>query len=158
MLQLVTVDKEWSILFEKERLLIVNALGDRMIDIQHIGSTAIPGIIAKPILDIAIAIHDFNAGYGLVPMIIALGYIYRGENGIPKRHYFERDDTYHLHIFEHDSQDWWRHINFRDQLLSSHDLVERYSQVKLDAARESNGERRRYQSLKSSFIQKIERL
>jgi GrpB-like predicted nucleotidyltransferase (UPF0157 family) len=155
-LQLVVVGKEWAVRFAKERSRIAEVLGASVLDIQHIGSTAIPGITAKPILDIAVAIRDSESGHALVPLLVALGYTYRGENGIPRRHYFERDDVYHLHAFEHGSLDWRRHLRFRDRLLASRDLAARYSQVKFDAERGSRGDRERYQSLKSAFIQEVE--
>jgi GrpB-like predicted nucleotidyltransferase (UPF0157 family) len=155
-LQLLIVGKEWASRFAEERSRIAHALGDSALDIQHVGSTAIPGITAKPILDIAVAIHDFESGHALVPFLVALGYTYRGENGIPRRHYFERDDAYHLHVFEQGSLDWRRHLHFRDRLLASSELARRYSQTKFDAAQEADGDRERYQSLKSVFIAEVQ--
>jgi GrpB-like predicted nucleotidyltransferase (UPF0157 family) len=155
---LVVVGEEWAARFAEERSRIAEALAGSALDIQHIGSTAVPGITAKPILDIAVAIHDFESGHALVPALVALGYSYRGENGIPRRHYFERGDTYHLHVFDQGSLDWQRHLCFRDRLLASPELVMRYSQVKLAAARESSGRRERYQHLKASFIEEVQNL
>ena len=109
---LVVVGAEWAARFAEERSRIVEALASSALDIQHIGSTAIPGITAKPVLDIAVAIRDFESGHALVPMLVALGYdYYLGENGIPRRHYFERGDLHHLHIFEQGSFDWRRHLH-----------------------------------------------
>jgi GrpB-like predicted nucleotidyltransferase (UPF0157 family) len=155
---LVVVGAEWAARFAEERSRIAEALAGSALDIQHIGSTAVPGITAKPVLDIAVAIHDFESGHALVPALVALGYAYRGENGIPRRHYFERGDMYHLHVFEQESLDWQRHLRFRDRLLASSELASRYSQVKLAAARESGGRRERYQDLKASFIEEVQNL
>ena len=157
-LQLVVVGEEWAGRFAEERSRIAGALGDSALDIQHVGSTAIPGITAKPILDIAVAIRDFESGYSIVPSLVALGYAYRGENGIPRRHYFERGDAVHLHVFERGSLDWQRHLHFRNQVLASPELAARYSQVKLEAMRVPAGERQRYQSLKAPFIEEIQGL
>lgn len=157
-LRFVVVGGAWAALFAEERSRIAEALADSALDIQHVGSTAIPGITAKPVLDIAVAIRDFESGHALVPSLVALGYAYLGENGIPRRHYFERDGAYHLHVFEWESLDWRRHLYFRDRLLASPELVARYSQVKLDAAREGNGGIERYQKLKSPFIEAVEKL
>jgi GrpB-like predicted nucleotidyltransferase (UPF0157 family) len=156
--RLVVVGVEWAVRFAEERLRIAEALSGSALGIQHIGSTAIPGITAKPVLDIAVAIHDFESGHALVPALVALGYTYRGENGIPRRHYFERDDVYHLQVFDQGSLDWQRHLRFRDRLLASPELAARYSQVKLAAARESGGRRARYQDLKASFIEEVQNL
>jgi GrpB-like predicted nucleotidyltransferase (UPF0157 family) len=155
---LVVVGAEWAARFAEERSHIVGALAGSALDIQHIGSTAIPGITAKPVLDIAVAIRDFESGHALVSALVALGYTYRGENGIPRRHYFERGDLYHLHVFVQGSLDWQRHLRFRDGLLASPELATRYSQVKLAAARESGGRRERYQDLKASFIAEVQSL
>ena len=65
---------------------------------------------------------------------------------------------YHLHVFEQESLDWQRHLRFRDRLLASPELVARYSQIKLAAAKESGGCRERYQDLKASFIEEIQKL
>jgi len=155
---LVVVGAEWAVRFAEERTHIAEALDGNALDIQHIGSTAIPGITAKPVLDIAVAIHDFESGHALVPALVSLGYTYRGENGIPRRHYFERGVAYHLHVFEHGSLDWRRHLLFRDRLLASPELAARYTQVKLAATRESGGDRARYQNLKASFIEEVQHL
>jgi len=154
--RLVVVGAEWAARFAEERSRIAEALSSSALDIQHIGGTAIPGITAKPVLDIAVAIRDFEPGHALVPALVALGYNYRGENGIPRRHYFERGELYHLHVFDDGSLDWQRHLRFRDRLLASPELAARYSQVKLAAARESGGRRERYQNLKTSFIEEVQ--
>src|ERR1051326_6910512 len=109
-ISLVTVGSDWSARFASERSRLAQTLGASAIDIQHVGSTAVPGIIAKPILDVAVAIRDFESGHALVPAIVSLGYAYRGENGIPRRHYFEHGDVIHLHVFEHASVEWRRHL------------------------------------------------
>ena len=157
-LYFIVVGTEWAALFSEDRSRIADALAGSSVDIQHIGSTAIPGITAKPVLDVAVAIRDFESGPALVPSLVALGYTYLGENGIPRRHYFERDGAYHLHIFEQESFHWLRHLRFRDLLLASPELAARYSQIKLAAARKSDGDRERYQDLKASFIEEIQNL
>ncbi|WP_454258365.1 GrpB family protein [Pseudoxanthomonas mexicana] len=158
-LRLVTVGPEWALRFSAERDRLSTALGPVAIDIQHVGSTAVPGILAKPILDIAVAIQSFENGYPLVPLLEALGYEYRGEYGIPLRHYFVHGiprRTHHLHVLEQQSTDWERHIRFRDQLRRSPATAAQYSELKLASVSESSGSRDLYQSLKSSFITKIQ--
>jgi GrpB-like predicted nucleotidyltransferase (UPF0157 family) len=155
---LVVVGADWAVRFKAESSRITEAIAGSALDIQHIGSTAVPGITAKPVLDIAVAIHDFESGHALVPALVALGYVYRGENGIPRRHYFERDDVYHLHLFDQGSLDWHRHLRFRDRLLAFPELTARHSQVKLAALREADGNREHYQALKASFIEEVQNL
>jgi GrpB-like predicted nucleotidyltransferase (UPF0157 family) len=156
--RIVVVGAEWAARFAEERAHIAEALAGNALDIQHIGSTAIPGITAKPVLDIAVAIHDFESGQALVPSLFSLGYTYRGENGIARRHYFERGHLCHLHVFDEGSLDWRPHLCFRDRMLASPELAARYTQVKLAAARESGGNRARYQDLKASFIEEVQNL
>jgi GrpB-like predicted nucleotidyltransferase (UPF0157 family) len=157
-LRLVAVGPEWALRYAAEQQRLHAALGAAVVDIQHVGSTAILRILAKPILDIAVAIEAFEDGHLLVSRIEGLGYAYRGENGVQRRHYFVRGTprrTHHLHMLEHHSADWERHIRFRDRLLASPALAATYSQVKLSCASRAFGNRDRYQSLKSCFIAQI---
>ena len=93
---------EWPLLFESEKKIIEAAVGDHVSDIQHVGSTAIVGMPAKPILDIAIAVEEFERTRVCIDPLIALGYTFRGENGIPRRHYFQKGEpcTHHVHMVE----------------------------------------------------------
>lgn len=160
-LHLVPVGNEWHSRFTAQRKRIAAVLGTAAIDIQHIGSTAIPGILAKPILDIAVVIQFFEGGRALVPLLINLGYEYRGENGIPRRHYFVQGSprrTHHLHMLEHDSAELRRHVLFRDILLDSPSTAARYSEFKAAIAAQSGGNRDVHQGLKVSFIDEVRRL
>jgi|GEM_PF-2976407 len=85
-LRLVAVGPEWALRFSTERERISSALGSAAIDIQYVGSTAVPGLLAKAIFDLAVAIQSFELGHSLVPVLVAFGYEYRGEYGIPRRH------------------------------------------------------------------------
>ncbi len=118
---------------------MIDAVGDHILDIQHIGSTSIPGMIAKPIIDIGMAIASFTEGFVLVEPVQKLGYEYKGENGIPQRHYFVKGDptTHHLHILELDSKEWKRLIAFRDSLRKNGDLVDKYAQIKASLQKNS---------------------
>lgn len=108
-----------------ERLRAV--LGGFVLDIQHVGSTSIPGIPAKPILDIAVAVANFEEASRCLAPIEALGYTYRGEASIPRRHYFVKgaadNRTHHLHMNEIQSDDWQQQIAFRDILRQHSDLA-----------------------------------
>ncbi len=77
---------------------------------------------------------------------IKISHIGRGENGIPRRHFFVRGGSHHLHVFEQSSCDWQRHLRFRDRLLASPELATRYSELtsKLATARQASGDRERY--------------
>jgi GrpB-like predicted nucleotidyltransferase (UPF0157 family) len=157
-LRLAVVGPEWARRFATERERISVALGAAALDIQHVGSTAVPGILAKPILDIAVAVRTFELGYPLVPLLIELGYEYRGENGIARRHYFVRGvpkRTHHLHVLEPGSAQLSRHLGFRDLLRRSPTTAARYSELKSAIEAQVSGKRDRYQDLKFSFINEV---
>jgi len=122
--RLAQYSPEWKTLYEEEEKLLIDSVGRYIIDIQHIGSTSVHGLIAKPILDIGIAIKDFEEGKRCIEPIESLGYEYKGENGIPGRHYFVKGDptTHHLHIVEINSEEWKKNITFRDSLRDSSPL------------------------------------
>jgi len=158
-LRLVTVGPEWAMRFSSESGRLSAALEAAALDIQHVGSTAVPGISAKPILDIAIAIRSYEGGHALVPRFETLGYRYRGENGIPRRHYFvlgAPQRTHHVHVLEHDSDEWRRHLAFRDWLLGSPADAARYSAFKSRCVAEALGSREEYQRLKTPVFEAVE--
>jgi GrpB-like predicted nucleotidyltransferase (UPF0157 family) len=129
-------------------------IGDYVLDIQHIGSTSVPGLIAKPILDIGIAIMDFEEGKRCIKPIESLGYEYKGENGIPGRHYFVKGDptTHHLHIVEIDSEEWKKNITFRDSLRKNEMLAKEYAKLKLELAEKFKYNREAYTDGKTDFV------
>src|SRR5689334_1122677 len=99
-LRLTPYHKEWEQLFREEKARLQAAVGLFVLDIQHVGSTSIPGLIAKPIIDIAIAVRSFEEARVCIQPVESLGYRYRGENGIPRRHFFVKGNprTHHIHM------------------------------------------------------------
>ena len=99
----------WKRLYEEEKKLLVNTIGKYILDIQHIGSTAIPGMIAKPIIDIGVAVKDFEEAKICIKPIVNLGYYYRGEHGVKGRHYFCKfnPEAHHIHMAEINI-DYWK--------------------------------------------------
>ena len=87
---LIPYTPAWSESFAGEKRRLDHAVGDQVVDIQHIGSTSLPGMPAKPILDIGLAVVDFEAAKDCVDPVMGLGYEYKGEYGIPRRHFFIR--------------------------------------------------------------------
>ncbi|MFC2172199.1 GrpB family protein [Acidobacteriota bacterium] len=90
--RVVEYEEEWIQAFEHERTALMDALGNRAVDIQHIGSTAIPGMPSKPILDIAVGVEKYKEALGWTGSVERLGYEYRGERGVPRRLYFVRGE------------------------------------------------------------------
>ncbi len=162
--RLAPYETGWARLYEAERARLQAAVGEHVLDIQHVGSTAIPGIVAKPILDIAVAVHSFEAAYVCVAPIEALGYEYVGENGIPRRHYFVRRDPetgqtlVHLHMNELDGPDWENQVLFRDYLLAHPEAAAEYATLKRDLAAQYPRDREAYTEGKAQFIVQVLRL
>ena len=152
-------NKEWSNLFDKEANLISSKISDYIVDIQHIGSTAIPGTIAKPIIDMAVAIDDLSDVKKIIPLLQKIEYEYRGEQGIPDRHLFVKGDeefrTHHLHLMLNTSYEWKKHILFRDYLRQHHSEAKQYSELKKKLATEFEFDREKYTNGKEEFILEI---
>jgi GrpB-like predicted nucleotidyltransferase (UPF0157 family) len=150
---------EWSRLFSVERSRIESALKKNILDVQHIGSTAVPNLAAKPVLDIGIAVYNFEEAAICIPPLEGLGYSYRGEYGIPRRHYFVKGTprTHQIHIFEITSDDWNRHIAFRDYLISNAEARAKYELLKYELASRCQT-RAEYQDGKKALIQELQAL
>jgi len=155
--RLVPYRGEWAQLFCKERARLLAAIGEYVLDIQHVGSTAIPGLPAKPILDIGVAVAEFEAARVCIAPLEALGYTYRGEHGIPRRHYFVREPprTHHLHMHEIASPEWGRLVLFRDYLLAHPDVAEAYGALKRELARRHSHDRGAYTEAKTAFVENV---
>ena len=156
-LRLSPYRNEWPALFESEQKIIEAAVGDHVPDIQHVGSTAIVGMPAKPILDIAIAVEDFEQARVCIDPLVALGYTFRGENGIPRRHYFQKGEpcTHHIHMVEKTSDEWRKLVRFRDMLRADRSTAADYRRLKLDLWERLPGDRKAYQAAKAAFIEEI---
>lgn len=145
---------EWKEFFEAERTLLAERLGRSAIDIQHIGSTAIPGISAKPIIDIMLGVRRMDRLIELVAILGSLDYVHKGEAGVPGRQFFARGNPtlVHLHMTEHGSPFWHEHIVFRDHLISSAEDREAYASLKQVLAAMYPDDRDAYTAGKSAFI------
>jgi len=155
--KLVPYTAEWKRFFELEKTSLLAVLSPYVLDIQHAGSTSIPGMLAKPIVDIAIAVADFDEARVCVPLIEGLGYEYRGELGIPRRHYFHKGDprTFHIHMLERDSLEWENHLLFRDYLCQHPQAAKEYAELKLRLALKYPRDREAYLDGKAAFIQQV---
>jgi GrpB-like predicted nucleotidyltransferase (UPF0157 family)/protein associated with RNAse G/E len=149
----------WAQMFQSEAERLYAALGAAILDIQHVGSTAIPGIPAKPIIDIGIAVANFEEAAGCIEPLVRLGYTYRGEMGIPRRHYFVKREgeisTFHLHMNEVTSADWRQQIALRDYLRQHPAVAQEYADLKLRLAEQFPTDRVAYTEGKSGFISQV---
>jgi GrpB-like predicted nucleotidyltransferase (UPF0157 family) len=135
------------------------ALGARILDVHHVGSTAVPGLCAKPILDVVVSIPDFERGLELAPALERFGYEFRPGEEIPDRHYFRRKvdgiRTHHLSLAEPASRHHAVTLAFRDALRSDPARAEAYATLKRDLARRFPMDRVSYTEGKSVFVREV---
>ena len=159
--RLVPHNSDWPARFEREAGLLSSALGNTVIAIHHIGSTAIPGIVAKPVIDILLVLTDLDILDEYTMQFGELGYTALGEYGIPGRRFFIKgsgERSHHIHAFAEDSPHIARHLRFRDYLLSHPSIAKEYEALKLDLAVKFAEEPEQYAEAKTDFIREIERM
>lgn len=157
--EIAEYDPAWPAAYERERALIAAALGDLVVALEHVGSTAVPGLGAKPIIDITVGIHRLADGEHCIRSLEALGYEYRGDGEIPGRCYFRKlsrgERTHHLNIVEHEGDFWARHILFRDYLRQHPREAKRYYELKVRLAERFGDDRIGYTDAKTEFVESI---
>jgi GrpB-like predicted nucleotidyltransferase (UPF0157 family) len=160
--EVVPYDLAWRDAFVEEAHEITSALGNEIAAIDHIGSTAIPNIYAKPIIDILVEVRNITQVDAGNAAIEAWGYEAMGEFGIAGRGYFRKHSstgirTYHVHMFEQVSPESDRHLAFRDYMIVHPESAQQYSQLKRRLADKYPDDRERYMDGKESFIRETER-
>jgi GrpB-like predicted nucleotidyltransferase (UPF0157 family) len=158
--RVVDHDPSWSALFAKERESLHRTLGGLVADIQHVGSTAVPGLPAKPILDIALAVRVLDLVPDIVEQLTRIGYIYRGDGGDDGGHLFIRESepdirTVHLHVVEQSTTQWKNYLLFREILRDDTNVRKRYTDIKKDLAKQFCNDRKAYTAAKDEFIQGV---
>jgi GrpB-like predicted nucleotidyltransferase (UPF0157 family) len=154
---LVDSTAEWAELYETEEALLREAIGGLVVDIQHFGSTAIPGIKAKPILDVLVGLPKFDDGPLLTEPLARLGYDYVGTELVPNDHLFGKGvvRTHLLHAVEHGGYHWNRNLRFRDRMRADPSLAAAYEALKIDLATRFANSRAEYTAAKKTFIDSI---
>ncbi len=150
-------DASWVAQFQSEAAQIRSAFFRHSIELHHIGSTAIHGIYAKPIIDILLLVEELSVADLKNSAMQALGYEALGEFGIPGRRYFRKNApdgtrTHHVHSFERGSDEADRHLAFRDYMNSHPTLAQEYSLLKQRLAKEFPHNMDGYMDGKDMFI------
>jgi GrpB-like predicted nucleotidyltransferase (UPF0157 family) len=153
----VAHNEDWHRLFDEEATRLRSTIGIAAVSIEHIGSTAICGLAAKPILDIMVGTPTFETELRFVNELIAIGYEYKGENGVPERHFFGKGvpRTVHLNVVRFGGQFWLSHLAFRDYLRNNPDASKEYEQLKLSLAERFPNDRESYTKGKLAFVERI---
>ena len=161
-------DPRWPAMFEEERARILEAVGEWIVDIQHVGSTSVPGLAAKPIVDIMPGIRSLADTPQIIEPLarIAYEYVAEYEDQLPERRYFRKPPgperqwrrDFHLHMVETTSPFWRRHLAFRDYLRSHPEACDEYAALKRRLAAVYTADREGYTEAKTEFITRIEKL
>ncbi len=158
----VPPDPRWPGMFHEEAECLRHALGAAAVALHHIGSTAIPGVHAKPIIDILIEATSPTDIESRNPAMEGIGYEPMGEFGLPGRRYFRKGNpagvrTHHAHAYAVGHPDIARHLAFRDFMTAHPDWAKRYSDLKRELAAAHPGDIEAYMDGKDPFIQDAER-
>lgn len=157
----VPYDPRWPEAFAVASREVAGAMGETLIEIHHIGSTAIPAICAKPVIDMLAVVRNIGAVDARVAQMEELGYEAMGEFGIPGRRYFRRDNaagerTQQVHTFARGSPHVLRHLAFRDFMRAHRAVAERYSELKRTLAAAHADDIEAYIDGKDAFINETE--
>lgn len=157
--QLKEYTPSWSDEFEREKMVLLRSLGDIVLDVQHVGSTSISGLSAKPIVDILVgveALSKFSIDY--IRKLEEVGYTYRGDAGVSGRIFLRKGKPrakFHLSIAALNGDYWNRQIIFRDYLRAHPQDTNEYEKLKMKLAKQYPNDRATYTSLKDPLIASI---
>ena len=155
--KLVAYDPEWAALFKMEAVQIKELFGNRALGIEHVGSTSIPGMAAKPILDLMVAVDAIDDYATYAERLGKLGYFFRQDNRDEQEHILfvkgaEEKRTHYLKLTTLNSDFWREHILFRDYLIHHPERAAEYRQLKRNLLEKYADERARYTEEKAAFI------
>lgn len=160
--KLTPYKKEWSLEFEKERKKLEKIIGDKVISIEHCGSTAIPGIKAKPVIDVLVGVKTVKKeGKSCDDELDKQKGYYSRNKYFPKKDRFvvakgnQDTRTHYIHIVKYKGAIWNKLIDFRDKLRNNKKLAEKYSKLKEELFKVHPDDRRAYTEKKSKFIKSV---
>jgi len=150
-------DETWNILFREEKERMLKEMSGSGILVEHFGSTSIPGLCAKPIIDILVGIENWDNASAYVQPMERIGYTFKGEYGIPYRHFFVKGDptTHHVHMVEIHGDLWKEQLLFRNYLRTHPASRDHYADLKKELARKYPNDREKYLNAKADFIREI---
>lgn len=153
-------DETWKSDFEAIKAELTEAISDLIVDIEHVGSTSVEGMSAKPCIDIDVVIQDYSVFDALVRRLETIGYLHEGDLGIPEREAFCYSNKphlqkHHLYVCPRQSPELHRHITFRNFLRANPDAVRQYSAVKEAAAQLFPNDIDQYIAYKSPCIAEL---
>ncbi|HHL0970201.1 TPA: GrpB family protein [Bacillus cereus] len=153
---LVPWTEEWEIEFMKEKQLIKEQIGEHILAIHHIGSTSIPHLSAKPIIDIAIELKDNKVSIQCIEKLELLNYKYR-KDVLPERYYFNKGEprTHQIHMYEQGNTYLIEQLQFRDYLIDNKAARMQYEQLKIQLSQANPTDKHQYAEDKTNFVKFI---
>jgi GrpB-like predicted nucleotidyltransferase (UPF0157 family) len=156
-------DPAWPALFEQEWSRIAPVVAAFAVSVEHVGSTAVPGLCAKPIIDILITVDSFGPADAYIPTLAALGYVFRDDPSNVDRHAFGMRDAnghrpvpgFNVHIEEHGSLGVRRFVAFRDYLRTHAETAREYCALKRALAAAYGSDRDGYTAAKTAFVRVV---
>lgn len=157
-IQIVEYDPAWPRMFEEEKQRILEACGDWLETVEHVGSTSVRELAAKPVIDMMPGLRRLEDGVHCIEPMQRLGYQYLGEYGIPERLYFNKGvpRSYQVHMFQVGHPEWDRHLLFRNYLRAHPEAAAAYASLKKELAEKFRHDRNAYTDAKTEFIRTIE--
>ncbi|GII97594.1 GrpB family protein [Sinosporangium siamense] len=156
--EVVDYDPQWPRVFEELSQPIADVLGPLALRIEHVGSTSVPGLAAKPIVDLDVVIASREDLAAVIERLRGLGYEHRGDLGIPGREAFTIPaglPAHHLYVCAADNAELARHLAFRDHLRAHPDTVEAYANLKRTLATRFPDDRVAYTDAKTTFVEGV---
>ena len=154
---LLSYQESWKDDFEKIAKELKTALGDLILKIEHVGSTSVKGMVAKPIIDIAVGVHDLNILKKIPAIMINGGYHHLSEHGDNDRLLFIKKKQgkcfLHIHVEIYQGESWENHLLFKEYLQKNLKALSEYNRLKKDLAARFSDDRKQYTSGKADFIQ-----
>ncbi len=167
-LKIVDHDPRWQIIFQDLKEIYQEHLGDMILGVEHVGSTAVPGLCAKPCLDVDVVIEDYSKFQAVKERLSEIGYRHQGDLGITGREAFKRVDekvpwdgsnskkmAHHLYVCPKNSEELERHIAFRDYLKENSDIKKEYGELKKRLVSKYRRDRAAYTEAKTKFIETL---
>ncbi len=159
--EVVPSNSDWVTMFSAEAKALRNLFGAEVVAVHHVGSTSIPGLKAKPIVDILLEVRDIEKVDAFNEDMRHLGYEPRGEYGLPRRRYFPKTvnekRSHHVHVWQHGDGEIKRHLAFRDFMIAHKERAAAYGRLKDELVAQFAGDREAYIKGKHDFCQETER-
>ncbi|MFP7298973.1 GrpB family protein [Neobacillus niacini] len=158
--EVCSYSEKWAQMFLEEAEKLKQIFGNEIVDIHHIGSTSVPGLKAKPIIDIMPVVKNINSVDKHNTVMQEIGYNPKGENGIAGRRYFQKggdNRSHHIHIYQTGSKEIKRHLAFRDYLRTHPDAKIAYGDLKEKLAQQFPYDIDSYINGKDQLAKEIER-